>query len=242
MTRRGGAALVVSLALFFAPLADGLTSTTTPPPPPRIANDAGARSDRIAALQRSRDAIDAELATLQIDMPHADEASLAAAARIPEAAPRRSPKSQIKALYAAFNARDADAVAALVAEDVVYEDLLLGASTVCRGRAAFARALSFHPAFLTAALGLPMGRLELVVDDVACDSERSVGVEWHVEIDSKPFPLSRGLSLATLNDAGELQRVVDIAEAPWRVVGLAVRPFLSLFGFGVATGSFPGVS
>mmetsp|Transcript_5584 Transcript_5584/g.16443 ORF Transcript_5584/g.16443 Transcript_5584/m.16443 type:complete len:218 (-) Transcript_5584:22-675(-) len=175
---------------------------------------------RIAELREQRNAIDAELAALE------DER-------------RRpiTPKRQIKALYAAFNARDAPAVADLLADDVVYEDLLLGASTICRGKAAFAGALRFHPAFVSSQLGLPMGRLELVVDDVACDGARSVGVEWHVEIDGRPFPLSRGLSLATLDADGKLSRVVDIAEAPWRVVGLLVRPVLGAFGvLGAALG------
>ena len=81
---------------------------------------------------------------------------------------------------------------------------------------------------VSASLGLPLGSIELVVDEVACDSERSVGVEWHVEWNGAPFPLGRGLSLATLDADGKLVRVVDIAEAPWRVVGLVVRPFLSL--------------
>merc|ERR1719181_1068522 len=140
-----------------------------------------------------------------------------------------NPKQQIKALYAAFNAKDGKAVAALLADDVVYEDLLLGASTICRGKAAFSSALEYHPAFVMSKVKLPVD-LQLVVDDVACDGRRSVGVEWHVEVNGEPFPLSRGLSLATLNDRGELRRVVDIAEAPWRVVGLLIRPVLTVFG------------
>ena len=72
-------------------------------------------------------------------------------------------------------------------------------------------------------LNLPFD-LQLIVDKVACDGEKSVGVEWHVEVDGKPFPLSRGLSLATTNAEGKFERVVDIAEAPWRVVGLLIRP------------------
>ena len=76
--------------------------------------------------------------------------------------------------------------------------------------------------------------LQLIVDKVACDGEKSVGVEWHVEVDGKPFPLSRGLSLATTNAEGKLERVVDIAEAPWRVVGLLIRPLLTAFGAGAA--------
>ncbi|KAJ1457827.1 hypothetical protein M885DRAFT_114771 [Pelagophyceae sp. CCMP2097] len=139
------------------------------------------------------------------------------------------PRDQIKALYAAFNARDADAAAALLSDDVVYEDLLLGASTICRGKEAFAAALRWHPAFVASRLRLPIGGLKLIVDEVACNGASSVGVEWHVEYSNgQPFPLGRGLSMATLDSEGKLLRVVDICEAPWRVVGLVVRPFLSV--------------
>jgi len=186
--------------------------------------------ERIAHLQEQRRAIDAELAALEAEAGPALEAEAGPALE----AERVRPRDAIRGLYKAFNDRDAPRVASLLAEDVVYEDLLLGASTICRGRESFSQALAFHPAFLSAQLGLPMGRLELVVDDVACDGERSVGVEWHVELNGEPFPLSRGLSLATINAAGELERVVDIAEAPWRVVGLVVRPLLSIFGVGTA--------
>ena len=186
--------------------------------------------ERIAHLQEQRRAIDAELSALEAEAGPALEADAGPALE----AERVRPRDAIRSLYKAFNDRDAPRVASLLAEDVVYEDLLLGASTICRGRESFSQALAFHPAFISAQLGLPMGRLELVVDDVACDGERSVGVEWHVELNGEPFPLSRGLSLATINAAGELERVVDIAEAPWRVVGLVVRPLLSIFGVGTA--------
>ena len=188
--------------------------------------------ERIAHLQEQRRAIDAELSALEAEAGPALEADAGPA--LEADAERVRPRDAIRALYKAFNDRDAPRVASLLAEDVVYEDLLLGASTICRGRESFSQALAFHPAFISAQLGLPMGRLELVVDDVACDGERSVGVEWHVELNGEPFPLSRGLSLATINAAGELERVVDIAEAPWRVVGLVVRPLLSIFGVGTA--------
>ena len=173
------------------------------------------KTNRIAELRRQRAEIDAELATL--DAHHATA----------------TPKQQIRALYDAFNARDGRAVADLLADDVVYEDLLLGESTICRGKAAFSGALEWHPAFVSKKLNLPFD-LQLIVDKVACDGEKSVGVEWHVEVDGKPFPLSRGLSLATTNAEGKLERVVDIAEAPWRVVGLLIRPLLTAFGAGAA--------
>ena len=175
------------------------------------------KTNRIAELRRQRAEIDAELQALEAGHRHATA----------------TPKQQIRALYDAFNARDGPAVAALLADDVVYEDLLLGESTICRGKAAFSGALEWHPAFVSKKLNLPFD-LQLIVDKVACDGEKSVGVEWHVEVDGKPFPLSRGLSLATTNAEGKLERVVDIAEAPWRVVGLLIRPLLTAFGAGAA--------
>ena len=75
------------------------------------------KTNRIAELRKQRAEIDAELAAL--DAHHTT-----------------TPKQQIRALYDAFNARDGPAVAALLADDVVYEDLLLGESTICRGKAA----------------------------------------------------------------------------------------------------------
>ncbi len=65
--------------------------------------------------------------------------------------------------------------------------------------------------------------------DSIAEGERTVGVEWHVEIGSTPFPLGRGLSQATIDPStGKITRVVDIAEAPWRVIGLLLTPLLSV--------------
>eukprot|EP00967_Tisochrysis_lutea_P030372 scaffold35657_cov30-Tisochrysis_lutea.AAC.1 len=143
------------------------------------------------------------------------------------------PAAAIKGLYAAFNERDAEAAASFLAEDCVYEDLLLGPSTVCRGKRAFYNAIRFHPAFVSSQLfsKLPLAdklpKLELVVDSVA-EGDSAVGVEWHVEIGSTPFPLGRGLTQALINpETGEIVRVVDIAEAPWRVVGILLLPLIA---------------
>jgi len=142
-----------------------------------------------------------------------------------------SPAASIKGLYAAFNARDADAAASYLADECVYEDLLLGPSTVCVGKRAFVAALRFHPAFVSSALlqGLPvqLPHLALIVDSVA-EGETTVGVEWHVEVGDTPFPLGRGLSQATVDpETGLITRVVDIAEAPWRVVGILLLPLIT---------------
>jgi hypothetical protein len=131
--------------------------------------------------------------------PVLSPAAAASSARVVPAARVIGPAAAIKGLYAAFNARDAEAAASFLAEDCVYEDLLLGPSTVCRGKRAFYNAIKFHPAFVSSQLfaGLPLAdrlpKLELVVDSVA-EGEAAVGVEWHVEIGSAPFPLGRGLT------------------------------------------------
>ena len=85
------------------------------------------KTNRIAELRRQRAEIDAELQALEAGHRHA------------------TPKQQIRALYDAFNARDGPAVAALLADDVVYEDLLLGESTICRGKAALPRQIVDSP-------------------------------------------------------------------------------------------------
>ena len=146
-----------------------------------------------------------------------------------------TPARAIKGLYAAFNARDAACVASFLTDDCVYEDLLLGPATVCRGKAAFMGALKYHPAFISSKVldGLPFAKLlpalTLEVDSIA-EGADTVGVEWHVQCGDAAFPLGRGLSQAQMcTDTGKIVRVVDIAEAPWRVIGLLVLPFITAF-------------
>ena len=147
----------------------------------------------------------------------------------------RTPAQAIKGLYAAFNARDADAAGDYLADACVYEDLLLGPATVCRGKRAFVAALRFHPAFVSSnlldAFPFELPKLMLVVDSVA-EGASTVGVEWHVEVGGAPFPLGRALTQAEVDTAtGQIVRVVDIAEAPWRIVGILLLPFISVASF-----------
>ena len=144
------------------------------------------------------------------------------------------PAQAMKGLYAAFNARDAEAVASFLTDDCVYEDLLLGPATVCRGKEAFMNALQFHPAFVSSQLleGLPFTNLlpplTLEIDSVA-EGADTVGVEWHVQVGNNAFPLGRGLSQAKLcSETGKIERVVDIAEAP---IVLLALPLIQLFPY-----------
>lgn len=147
------------------------------------------------------------------------------------------PSQAIKGLYAAFNARDAACVASFLTDECVYEDLLLGPATVCRGKEAFMNALKFHPAFISSNLfsGLPFADLlpdlTLEVDSIA-EGTNYVGVEWHVQCGESAFPLGRGLSQARVCTAtGKIERVVDIAEAPWRVIGVLATPLIGAFQY-----------
>mmetsp|Transcript_28329 Transcript_28329/g.83190 ORF Transcript_28329/g.83190 Transcript_28329/m.83190 type:complete len:285 (-) Transcript_28329:268-1122(-) len=151
---------------------------------------------------------------------------------------RSSSVRAVRGLYKAFNDRDAEKAGSFLTDDCIYEDLLLGPATVCRGKEAFIGALSMHPAFISDRLVaiLPWASeqsrvpsLELVVDSVA-DGTGSVGVEWHVELGGWAIPLGRGLSHAIICPrTGKISRVVDIAEAPWRMIGLAVAPAANVF-------------
>ena len=152
------------------------------------------------------------------------------------------PAQAMKGLYAAFNARDAEAVASFLTDDCVYEDLLLGPATVCRGKEAFMNALQFHPAFVISQLleGLPFTNLlpplTLEIDSVA-EGAATVGVEWHVQVGSNAFPLGRGLSQAKMcSETGKIERVVDIAEAP---IVLLALPLIQLFPYMWETLSLP---
>lgn len=176
--------------------------------------------------------------------------------------PRRSPRlgtrspvpktasvRAIRGLYDAFNARDAEQAGSFLTDDCVYEDLLLGPATVCRGKDAFVGALSMHPAFISdrfvaalpASWNVDLPGFELVVDSIA-DGVGAVGVEWHVELGGRAIPLGRGLTHAIIcQRSGKISRVVDIAEAPWRTVGIALAPAVQ-FARNVASfgGSFVG--
>lgn len=139
----------------------------------------------------------------------------------------------VRGLYDAFNARDVEAAASFLSDDCVYEDLLMGEATVCRSKASFIRALKYHPAFIMSSMSsstLPMPNLNVVVDSVA-EAKHAVGVEWHVEVNGRRLWLGRGLSHAIVDpETGLITRVVDICEAPWRVVGTLLAPLGMFLG------------
>ena len=162
-----------------------LLSATTPVPPPDVAPPPAASTTTPSSIPVPPPDLPASLETCSQPL---------------------KPGQAIRGLYRAFNSRDAEAAASYLTEDCVYEDLLLGPYTVCRGRQAFCDALKFHPAFVSAQFfsELPFASLlpdlTLEVDSVA-EGVDTVGVEWHVQLGDQPFPLGRGLSQASVDPA-----------------------------------------
>lgn len=137
----------------------------------------------------------------------------------------------VQRLYDNFNLCDPDGTANCFTEDVVYEDLLLGNSTIVQSREEFRELIRAHPVFVAAeackTFGFSKPDLRVTVDMISEDLVRhTVGVEWHVEVNGEPLALGRGLSfMKVCPQTGLIQRATDIAEAPWRAVGLLLAPF-----------------
>ena len=180
-----------------------LSATETPVPPPDVAPPPAASTTTPSSIPVPPPDLPASLETCSQPL---------------------KPGQAIRGLYRAFNSRDAEAAASYLTEDCVYEDLLLGPYTVCRGRQAFCDALKFHPAFVSAQFfsELPFASLlpdlTLEVDSVA-EGVDTVGVEWHVQLGDQPFPLGRGLSQASVDPA--TGKIVSSAPRPAR---LRARP------------------
>uniref|UniRef100_A0A7S3NJ44 SnoaL-like domain-containing protein n=1 Tax=Aureoumbra lagunensis TaxID=44058 RepID=A0A7S3NJ44_9STRA len=192
------------------------------------------KNDRIQQLEKKKEMIDTELNILKSSssVMYANQNSTT------DNEKSRTPSLVMLELYDAFNARDAYAIGELMNENAIYEDLLLGDTTVCRGKNKFIQVLNWHPAFILTKLGFPADNLKVIVDHIACDGYQSCGIEWHVEFNGKQLPLGRGLSHAILDQNNKLIRVVDICEAPWRVIGLLLRPALSFTFTSASTALF----
>lgn len=141
-----------------------------------------------------------------------------------------SPAVVIQRLYDSFNCCDADGTAECFTEDIVYEDLLLGNSTIVNSREEFRELIGTHPVFVASRVceALRVQRLDVKVkvDNISEDMVRhTCGVSWHVEFAGEPLFLGRGLSFMEIcPKTGLIQKAVDIAEAPWRAIGLFFAP------------------
>jgi hypothetical protein len=59
-----------------------------------------------------------------------------------------------------------------------------------------------------------------------------IGIEWQAMIGDKELPLGRGLSQVRIcPHTGKIERVTDMSEAAWRMLGMLVKPLTPIFEF-----------
>jgi len=148
-------------------------------------------------------------------------------------APQTAGGQAIVGFYDAFNMRNLDGLGHFITDDCVYEDLLLGSATVISGKQNLIDTLRFHPAFAAEQCSLPfmdkIPPITLEVIKMVEGGDNVVGIEWQAMVGDKELPLGRGLSQVRIcPETGKIERVTDIAEAAWRVLGMLAKPALPL--------------
>uniref|UniRef100_A0A7S3VQV0 SnoaL-like domain-containing protein n=1 Tax=Dunaliella tertiolecta TaxID=3047 RepID=A0A7S3VQV0_DUNTE len=114
-------------------------------------------------------------------------------------------KDTIIKFYTAYNAGDIDTIASVMAEDVVYHDMIF--EEPFRGRDEVV-------AYMRKVRDEVPGDLKFVMEDIAGE-ERKAGITWHVEIgEGIQFPFSRGCSFYTTNEKGQILTARDLVESP----------------------------
>ncbi|GJN06134.1 hypothetical protein PR202_ga23829 [Eleusine coracana subsp. coracana] len=102
----------------------------------------------------------------------------------------------VREFYDGVNRRDLAAVAPLIAEECVYEDLVFPQPFVGREQI-----IGFFGEFM----GTISPDLQFVIDDISGEDSAAVGVTWHLEWRGKPFPFSRGCSFYRLVESADQQ-------------------------------------
>jgi len=161
---------------------------------------------------------------------------IAAPAALRRAVPETAGGEAILGFYDAFNLRDLDGLGQFITDDCVYEDLLLGAATTISGKQNLLDTLRFHPAFAAQDFSVPlMGRIPPITLQVAQmveGGDNIIGIEWQAMIGDKELPLGRGLSQVRIcPHTGKIERVTDMSEAAWRMLGMLVKPLTPIFEF-----------
>ncbi|KAL6626527.1 hypothetical protein ACP70R_030253 [Stipagrostis hirtigluma subsp. patula] len=118
--------------------------------------------------------------------------AVAAATKGSAAATTTTAADVVREFYAGVNRRDLAAVAPLIAEGCVYEDLVFPRPFVGRDQI-----LGFFGEFM----GTISPDLQFVIDDISAEDSAAVGVTWHLEWRGRPFPFSRGCSFYRLLDS-----------------------------------------
>ncbi|KAM0882555.1 hypothetical protein ACQ4PT_032244 [Festuca glaucescens] len=107
----------------------------------------------------------------------------------------------VREFYEGVNRRDLAAVAPLIAEGCVYEDLVFPRPMVGRDRV-----VGFFGEFM----GSVSPDLRFVIDDISGEDPTAVGVTWHLEWKGRPFPFSRGCSFYRCQPDPERQDQIQI--------------------------------
>uniref|UniRef100_A0ACD5YAK5 Uncharacterized protein n=1 Tax=Avena sativa TaxID=4498 RepID=A0ACD5YAK5_AVESA len=129
----------------------------------------------------------------------------------------------VREFYEGVNRRDLAAVAPLIAEECVYEDLVFPRPMVGRDRV-----VGFFGEFM----GSVSPDLRFVIDDISGEDPSAVGVTWHLEWRGRPFPFSRGCSFYRCQpDPNQQERIqivygrdcVEPATKPGELALVAIR-------------------
>ena len=138
----------------------------------------------------------------------------AAAPRVAFGASRLGPAaSVVRRFVDCVNRRDLAAAAALLADDVLWEDL--GDAVPYAGRAQAAD-------LLERTWGAAAEGVTLVVDELS-DGAEAAGATWHLEADGRPLPDARGGGFFRLDAGGKIAYARELREP-------AAKPGESAFG------------
>lgn len=119
---------------------------------------------------------------------------------------QKSGKDVIKSIYQGINNRDITAAMEWIDDDCIYEDMNFRKQF--KGKAAVK--ILFEESYKS----VP-NDFKFVIDEITTGDALNIGVLWHVELDSIPFPNGRGVSFYRLSETtGKLIFARDIVEPP----------------------------
>ena len=117
----------------------------------------------------------------------------------------------VRSMYQHINAKDVSSAAELLDKNCIYEDLNF--PTIFKGKEKVSEL--FQESVESCPEGLVFVIDECVGNDEAC------GMTWHVELDGKLFPNTRGASFYKVNESGKLYYARDIVENPLKLGSIA---------------------
>lgn len=126
---------------------------------------------------------------------------------------RKDARETVREYYEACGRGDLEASLNCFAEDVLIEDMIY--QQPFRGKQ------EFGPYLEKVIDALPRD-MDFVIDDMTGGDDGAVGLVWHVEIQGKPFPFSRGCSFYRCNQEGKIVYGRDIPEPSSKPGGIAL--------------------